>query len=92
MLAWPTKKKHILIADDNASIRKALHAFLETQADWQVVGDAANGREALELARDLKPDLVTLDLSMPLMNGIDAAKELKRSYPKHSCGAVYQFR
>jgi len=74
-------EKHILIADDSAPIRRALHSFLEKQDHWVVVGEAVNGREALEMARDLKPDLVTLDLSMPLMNGIDAAKELKRTYP-----------
>jgi DNA-binding NarL/FixJ family response regulator len=79
--AGPKVKKRILITDDSAPVRKALHAFLEREDHWVVVGEATNGREALDKAHELKPDLVTLDLSMPLMNGIDAAKELKRSYP-----------
>ena len=73
--------KHILIGDDNSLIRQTLRRFLEKEDCWEVVGEAANGREAVEKAQELKPDLVVLDLSMPVMNGIQAAHELKRLLP-----------
>jgi DNA-binding NarL/FixJ family response regulator len=74
-------QKHILITDDSPIIRKTLRKFLEKENDWVVVGEAANGKEALEKTRELKPDLVVLDLAMPQMNGIQAARELKRLSP-----------
>jgi DNA-binding NarL/FixJ family response regulator len=74
-------QKHILITDDSPIIRKTLRKFLEKEDDWVVVGEAANGKEALEKTRELKPDLVVLDLAMPQMNGIQAARELKRLSP-----------
>ena len=73
--------KHILIGDDSSLIRQTLRRFLEKEDSWEVVGEAANGREAVEKAQELKPDLVVLDLSMPVMNGIQAAHELKRLLP-----------
>lgn len=66
----------VIIADDHTIIRDGLRAILETQADIQVVGDAADGREAVQLAARLKPDLVILDISMPVMNGIEAMQEI----------------
>jgi len=54
---------------------------LEQEGGWEVSGEAANGREAIEKAEQLKPDLVVLDLSMPVMNGLDAARELHRLLP-----------
>ena len=74
-------RKHILIADDSSLIRQTLRRLLEKEDDWAVVGEAANGEEAVEQARKLKPDLVILDLSMPVMNGIEAAHELRRLLP-----------
>jgi two-component system, chemotaxis family, chemotaxis protein CheY len=71
-------EKHILIGDDNSFVRKTLRAFLEKEDSWIVVGEAANGKEAVEKAKKLQPDLVVLDLSMPVMNGIQAAHELRR--------------
>jgi DNA-binding NarL/FixJ family response regulator len=73
--------KRILIVDDSSPVRKSLRQTLERQHDWQVCGEAANGREGVELARALKPDLVLLDFSMPVLNGLDAARELKRLSP-----------
>ena len=73
--------KHILTGDDSPLIRQTLRRFLEKEDSWEVVGEAANGREAVEKAQELKPDLVVLDLSMPVMNGIQAAHELKRLLP-----------
>jgi DNA-binding NarL/FixJ family response regulator len=54
---------------------------LEQQEGWEVCGEAADGRQAIEKAQGLKPDVVVLDLSMPLMNGLEAARELKRLLP-----------
>jgi DNA-binding NarL/FixJ family response regulator len=71
----------ILIVDDNAIIRRALRTCFLTNVDWNVCGEAADGREAIEKAQELEPDLIVLDLTMPRMNGLEAARELKRLIP-----------
>jgi len=71
----------ILIVDDNPVIRRILRSCVLQGVDWQVCGEAANGRDAVEKAQHLKPDLIILDLSMPVMNGLQAARELKRMNP-----------
>lgn len=68
----------ILIVDDSASIRKLLRSFIEHNTDWQVCGEAENGQVAVEKVSELKPQAVILDLSMPVMNGLDAAREIAR--------------
>jgi DNA-binding NarL/FixJ family response regulator len=73
--------KSVLIVDDTVSIRRALCEVFRSQADFDVCGEAENGREAIEKAQELHPDLIVLDLSMPMMNGTDAAKVLKRLMP-----------
>lgn len=73
--------KTVLIVDDNESIRQALCELFQSQADFEVCADAENGREAIEMAEQLLPDLIVLDLSMPVMNGLDAARILKRIMP-----------
>jgi DNA-binding NarL/FixJ family response regulator len=73
--------KRVLIVDDSAVVRKALREFLERQDGWEVCGEAANGREGIEKAQQLKPDVIVLDLSMPVMNGLEAARELTRLLP-----------
>jgi len=73
--------KSVLIVDDTASIRHALHQVFRSKADFAVCGEAENGREAIEKAQELHPDLIVLDLSMPQMNGIDAARALKQLMP-----------
>ena len=73
--------KRILIVDDSPVIRKTLHQTLERQDDWEICGEAANGREGIEKAVRLKPDVIVLDLAMPVMNGLDAARELTRRLP-----------
>ena len=73
--------KRIMVADDNAPIRKALRTILEFREDWKVIGEAINGCEAIEKAKVLHPDLIVLDVSMPVMNGLDAARVLHRIMP-----------
>jgi two-component system, chemotaxis family, chemotaxis protein CheY len=77
--AVPNRKRfRILIVDDQAVMRKALRQLFEGM-EWKVCGEAENGREAIDKALQLKPDLVTLDLSMPVMNGLEAARELRQA-------------
>ena len=72
----------VLIADDNPLIRQGLSELFQMEEDFEVCGDAENGREAVEKARELHPDLILLDLSMPVMNGLEAARVLKRVMPE----------
>jgi YesN/AraC family two-component response regulator len=64
----------ILIADDNAIVRQRLCGLFSDEADFEVCGEAENGKEAIEEAQELHPDLILLDLSMPVMNGLDATR------------------
>lgn len=73
--------KSVLIADDHEVIRRMLCVMFASQNDFEVCGEAENGLEAVEMAQLLRPDLIMLDLSMPVMNGIEAACELKRLLP-----------
>ena len=73
--------KTILVADDNPVVRKTLCRIFEVQEGYGVCGEAANGNEAIEVARKHRPDLIILDLSMPDMSGIDAASHLKSLMP-----------
>ncbi|MDS8922886.1 response regulator transcription factor, partial [Streptococcus pneumoniae] len=71
----------VLIADDHHVVRRGLLFFLKTQKDIEVVGEAANGVEAVEMAGELQPDIVLMDLVMPEMDGIQATRKIKESYP-----------
>ncbi len=71
----------ILIADDHELFRHTLRSLIESRPDWRVCGEAADGREAVEKAAELKPHLVLLDLSMPEMNGLDAARLIRKQAP-----------
>jgi two-component system chemotaxis response regulator CheY len=72
--------KRILIVDNSPVVRKAIRAVLR-QRGWEVSGEAGNGLEGIEKAKQLKPDVIVLDLSMPVMNGLEAARELTRILP-----------
>ena len=72
----------LLIADDHALLRTGMRAMLEAELDLAVVGEAGNGREAVELCRELLPDLVLMDLSMPEMDGIEATRAIKAEFPR----------
>jgi CheY-like chemotaxis protein len=74
-------QKRILVVDDNATIRRLLCTLFKSEADFDVCGEAANGKEAIERAKELHPDAIVLDLSMPVMNGIDAARVLNELLP-----------
>jgi CheY-like chemotaxis protein len=73
--------KTILVADDNPKIRQLLCHLFESEEDYDICAEAANGQEAIDFAVKHRPDLVVLDLSMPVMDGLTAAKELKRLLP-----------
>jgi DNA-binding NarL/FixJ family response regulator len=75
-------KVRILIADDRASVRKAVRNILELKPSFQVVGEALDGGEAVELAKDLQPDVVILNVQMPVHDGIEAARIIKIRSPR----------
>ncbi len=71
----------ILLADDHALVRAGVRRILEAEPDLEVVGEASDGAEAIDLARSLQPDLAVLDISMPRLTGLQAAREIKRRAP-----------
>src|SRR5690348_2353292 len=72
----------VLIADDHEVVRKGLRTLLEEQPGWQVAGEACDGREAVEKARSLKPDVTVLDISMPTLNGLEATRQMMKNNPQ----------
>jgi two-component system, NarL family, nitrate/nitrite response regulator NarL len=74
-------KKRVLVVDDNALVRSLVRQIFESEPDFEVSGEAENGRDAIEKAENLKPDLIILDLAMPVMNGLDAAPLLRKVVP-----------
>lgn len=76
-----TMGTRILIADDNPHVRHALRTLLEHHPEWQVCGEAVDGRDAIHKAKQLSPDLVLLDFLMPGLNGLEAAREIHKSVP-----------
>lgn len=74
-------KIRILIVDDHAVVRKGIRALLATEEDLDVIGEAENGQQAVELYSELNPDLLLLDLIMPKVNGIEAIKKIKGDHP-----------
>ena len=76
------KKIQILLADDHAVVRQGFRLILNAQPDMEVVGEAGSGREAVEAAERLKPDVVVMDVAMPDLNGIEATRRISRSLPR----------
>lgn len=77
-----TRRRRVLIVDDNSFARRALGEIFKHQPDFQVCGEAGNGHEAIRLAQLLTPDIIVLDLAMPVMNGLDAGRMLRRLMPE----------
>lgn len=77
----PTRKLRIVLADDHRIMRQGLIMLLEEEPDLEVVGEAANGREAVELTRQHRPDVVIMDISMPVLNGIEATRQITVEMP-----------
>src|SRR5207237_2547589 len=71
----------IFIADDHEVVRKGLMSLLQAQPDWEVCGEAADGREAVEKAQQVKPDVVMLDIGMPSRNGLQATRPILKTTP-----------
>jgi len=77
-----SKPTRILLADDHGVVRNGFRALLASQWDMEVVGEASNGREAVEMAEKLTPDVVVMDVTMPELNGIEAARQITKAQPK----------
>ena len=71
----------ILLAEDHVVVRESIRQALEKNRGFKVIGEASNGREAVEMARRLKPDVIIMDISMPELNGIEATKQIKAFQP-----------
>src|SRR5207249_337805 len=72
----------ILIADDHAIVRRGLRALVESQQGWEVCAEASNGRDAVESVEQFKPDIAIVDIGMPELNGLDAARQILKSSPQ----------
>jgi len=75
------KKITVLLADDHMVVRQGLRALLEAEPDIRVVGEAENGRQAVQLTKRLQPQVVVLDMAMPLLNGLEATRQIMRDIP-----------
>jgi len=71
----------VLLVDDSAATRRIVRVLLEDNTGFEVCGEAENGREGIEKAQELRPDLIVMDLSMPVMNGMDATRAIRRIMP-----------
>jgi DNA-binding NarL/FixJ family response regulator len=71
----------ILVADDHEAVRKGVCAILGSRGDLEICGEAANGQEAVDKVLELKPDLVIMDITMPVLSGVEAIREIRRYLP-----------
>jgi NarL family two-component system response regulator LiaR len=88
---YPVTPIRIVIVDDHAMLRKGLAVFLLSYTDLKLIGEAANGKEALALCADKKPDIVLMDLMMPIMDGITATRLIRRDFPDIQVIALTSF-
>lgn len=72
----------LLLAEDHQIVREGLRSLLELEGDIQVIGEAATGRQAVQMARRLRPDVIVLDIAMPELNGLEAARQIRRETPE----------
>ncbi|HEX4543948.1 MAG TPA: response regulator transcription factor [Candidatus Acidoferrum sp.] len=75
------RKLRILLADDHTLIRRGARGVLQARGGWKVVGEAANGTEAVEKAKQLKPDVAIVDISMPELDGVQATRQIREALP-----------
>jgi len=85
------KKARVLIVDDHTLVRDGLRALLALVSDVEVVGEAANGKEAIKKVRELAPDVVLMDLAMPVMNGLEATRRIHKEFPEARILALTQY-
>jgi DNA-binding NarL/FixJ family response regulator len=84
-------KIRVLVTDDHAMVRDGICALLALTGDIEAVGVAANGREALEMVRELAPDVVLMDIAMPIMGGLEATRRIRKEFPKVKVLALTQY-
>src|SRR5215212_2626537 len=86
LLARPSRTRHamtrILIADDHDVVRSGVRAILEAQTGWEVVGEAENGKDAVDQALATRPDVIVLDYALPVLNGIEATRQIRARVPR----------
>lgn len=80
-VAAPTKPIRVVLVEDNAIFRESLKAMIEGEGDIDVVGQAKNGRQAVQLTEKLRPEVVVTDISMPIMNGLEATRQIIKQLP-----------
>jgi two-component system response regulator NreC len=85
------KKIKVLIVDDHNLVRDGIRALLSLVADIDVIGEAANGKEALEKVREQVPDIVLMDLAMPIMGGLEATRRIRREFPETRVIVITQY-
>ena len=85
------KKIRVLIVDDHTLVQDGIRSLLALVADIEIVGEAADGREALEKVRQLLPDIVLMDLAMPIMGGLEATRRIRKEFPATKVLALTQY-
>ena len=85
------KKIKVLIVDDHTLVRDGIRALLALVADIEVVGEAGNGKEALDKVKELMPDVVLMDLAMPIMGGLEATRRIRKEFPETRVVALTQY-
>src|SRR5438270_12400080 len=86
------QKITVLLADDHTVVRQGLRALLETEEDITVAGEAENGRQAVQMAKRLQPDVVVMDIAMPSLNGLEATRQISRESPKSKVLILSSYR
>ena len=77
----PLEKITVLLVDDNAAVRRGLRTLLESEGCFAVVGQARNGRDAVKMALTLRPDVILMDIAMPVLNGLEATRQIRAANP-----------